>query len=124
MSPNSDPIVFYSIVGALAAQLLVLIGWCIALIGVRRPLFWILIFSSLLSLGFATVNTLMAYDPRIIMRLFTSRENYQLFYHGFARAQATNAFVFLVGQILLVRWMLNVTRSSRRKTATVIDRLI
>ena len=91
MPDNFDPIIFYSICAALGAELVVLIVWCIALIRVRRAFLSVLIFSSLLSVTLVTVNVLMAYNPRIIVRLFTSRENYELFFHGFACVEAATA---------------------------------
>jgi hypothetical protein len=124
MSANFDPIIFYSISAALVAELVVLIVWCFALVRVRRAFLSILIFSSLLTVTLVSLNAVMAYDARTIMRLFTSREHYESFYHGFACLEAANAFVFLVGQILLVRWMRRASLSSGQKTAGVIDRLI
>jgi len=124
MSANSDPILLCSISAALLAELLVLIVWFTALVRLRRGFLSILILSGLLSVVLVGVNAIMAYDPRIIMRLFTSREHYETFSHAATIIESANAFIFLIGQILLVRWMVKVTRSSGQKTPGVIDRLI
>ena len=124
MAENSDPIVFYSVTGGVVAELLVLIVWCVALVRTRRAFFWILVFSSFLFVAVVVINALMAYDPRILTSLFNSRDAFRLFYYVFVCVQPISVFLFFIGQLLLVRWMIKASRSSSPKTGVVIDRLI
>lgn len=124
MSSGPDPIILFSASAALVAELLALIVWCVGLARVRRPFFWILLLSSLLALVFTSVNGTMVYNPQLAMRLFQSRDQFLKFYHVFVCAQAANLFLFVLGQIFLVRWLIRAKRSSGQKSGVVIDRLI
>lgn len=124
MSSGSDPIILYGVGAAVVAELIVLILWCIALIRVRRAFLAVILFSTVLDLAFAGLNAVMVYDAGVVMRLFKTKEQYDLFYRGLVCLQSAAVFIFIIGQVWLVRWMVKVSRPSPTKSAAVIDRLI